>query len=113
VKDVDAVNILGLTYAIESSLCISKDEYLLGRIDFIEQRIQIDAGLSDEKRRVVLLHEIIHGILEANGFAEENQNEHLIQSLATALVQVFAGNGELLRFLFSSPNDERKGDTTK
>lgn len=85
------IKILGLDYQVQPVQVISRDEFLLGRIDFVDQIIYVDANLQTDRRKVVLLHEILHGILEALGFNEAS-DEHLVQSLATALHQVSIDN---------------------
>ena len=91
----EKITILGIEYEIERVPCISKDEFLLGQIDYIRQKILIDGSISEEKAQVVLLHEIIHGILEALGMNDENQNETMIQGLAAALYVCFKSNLKL------------------
>lgn len=80
---------------IYTDLLVDKEAY--GEINYIKQTIQIDKSLLKDKQEEVLIHEIIHGILEVQGFVEENENEHLIQCLANGLYQVLKSN-QLLRF---------------
>ncbi len=79
------INILGLEYDIVFISPVARDEWLAGRIDFHEQVIYIDSEIKDDRKRITLLHEVIHGILSGLGFHSENQNEEMIQGLATGL----------------------------
>ena len=89
---MNTINILGLEYTVERVPYISKNEYLTGEIDFIGQKILIDGGISAEKEKVVLLHEVLHGICEGLGLDDLNNDETLIQSLSTALHQCLKDN---------------------
>ena len=91
------LNILGLIYEVERVPYVCRDEYRLGQIDFVSQKISIDESISLEKAHVVLLHEILHGIFEGLGFNEECQNESMIQGLATALHQCLIANPEIMK----------------
>lgn len=93
----ESIIILGIPYKIERAAYISKDEYLLGQIDFIGQKILIDEALSEEKANTVLLHEMIHGIFESLGMGEENQNEPMVQSLATAIYVCLKNNPKFVQ----------------
>ena len=82
---INTVSILGLEYKIHEVSQISKSELTLGQIDYVKQEILIDASLSKEKKEIVLLHEIIHGILEELFFIDISDNENAVQGLAVAL----------------------------
>lgn len=85
------VNILGLNYEILKVNQIDKDTRIIGQIDYLNQTIKIENGLNEEKEKVTLIHETIHGILHQLGF-DEQSDEKLIQSLATGLYQVLKEN---------------------
>ncbi len=86
------INILGHNYKIEEVEQVDKNQRLFGEINYVDQTIKIEKGLTPDKKFEVLIHEIIHGIFEALGFEEENKNEHLIQVLANALYQILKLN---------------------
>lgn len=86
------INILGLTYTIEEVEQVDKNTRLFGEINYVDQTIKLEKGLSEEKKLNVLLHEIIHAVFEQLNFEKENENEHLIQSLANALYQILKSN---------------------
>lgn len=85
------INILGSKYKIEYVDYISKEELKIGEVDYLNQKIKIMNGLSYDIQKVTLWHEILHAILNQLGF-EEAENEHLVQSLATAIHQVLSEN---------------------
>lgn len=85
------INILGAKYEIEFVDYISKEELKIGEVDYLNQEIKIMNGLSDDIQKVTLWHEILHAVLNQLGF-EEAENEHLVQSLATAIHQVLSEN---------------------
>ena len=89
--DLREIKILGTAYALEYTDYISRDEFRIGEIDYMNQKIYILKDLGKDLEKVTLIHEIIHGILNQLGFEEEN-DEHLIQSLSNSLYQVFTEN---------------------
>lgn len=89
------IKVFGLNYEIEEVDKIDgckEDEFIVGQIQHIQQKILIRKDLSKERKKVTLLHEIFHAIFQQLGFDEEHDNEHLINSLSTALIQVFNDN---------------------
>jgi len=96
---VKQIDILGTEYLIHLIGQISKDELVLGEIDYTNQIITLDSSMKTDVMSVTLLHEVIHGILFANGLNNENANEHLIQCLASGLHQVLVANPEIKSLL--------------
>lgn len=90
------IKILNLDFEVIEKECIEHGQNLIGQTLHFEQKIYILKSLSDERKKIVLLHEILHSILEQLGFEEKHDDEHLIQSLATAVYQVFKVNQDLL-----------------
>jgi hypothetical protein len=73
---------------------------LAGVILYRDQRILIDPANSIHRQRVVLTHEILHGIFYAAG--NENQGkktEALITQLAPILAQFIQDNPDVLDFI--------------
>lgn len=85
---MEKINILGIDYKIEYVNIISKECLTLGQIDYLNQEIKILDELEDDIKKVTLIHEILHGIFNQLGFEDEAADEHLINSLATALYQI-------------------------
>ena len=86
------IKVLNLNYQIIEKNIIDNDDNVLGRINYVEQVIYIKSCLTEEHKKIVLLHEILHSILQQLGFDEEHDNEHLIDSLSTSIYQVLHDN---------------------
>ncbi len=84
-----SINILGIPYEIREVDIIDKGTFLVGQINYTEQVIKIAKGLGEEYRMQTLIHEILHGILDALGYSELNNDEQKVQGIASALHQVF------------------------
>jgi hypothetical protein len=94
---IDTVRILGKTYTItKAEKFMEVDGRVLGQIDYTKQTIKLEDKMNVECEKVTLLHEIMHGVFYQLGFDSECTNEHLIQSIATALYQVLSENKDLL-----------------
>lgn len=89
---MEKVKILGIEYELKEVEQVNKNQRLFGEIDFVNQTIKIEKGLSDDRKKQVLLHEILHGICEQLGIEEINNNENLIQSISSSLYQVLKDN---------------------
>lgn len=81
------IEILGLAFDVVETPVVNHEQLRDGEIDYRNQVIRIDAGLSDAAKEQVLLHEIIHGVLTQLGFDEETGDERLVQGLAVGLHQ--------------------------
>lgn len=86
------MKILNLNFEVLEVDVIDNDDGVLGRINYITQKIYIKKSLTEEHKKIVLLHEILHSILQQLGFDEEHDNEHLIDSLSTSIYQVIKDN---------------------
>lgn len=84
-----SINILGIPYEIREVDLIDKDTHLVGQINYAEQVIKVEKGLGSEYRRQTIIHEVVHGILEALGYSDINSDEQKVQGIASALHQVF------------------------
>lgn len=87
-KPVKNIRILGLSYEIQEVEVVNKGVPRAGEIDFLGQVIKIDKSLSDDRKQITLLHEVIHGICEQLQFDEVGDNEQVVQGLAVALHQI-------------------------
>ena len=86
------INILGEMYEVVEVDEIDNDAHLAGQILHFKNIIQIKKNMHPEKKRVVLLHEVIHGIFEKLGMDKECNDEHLVQVLATSINQLLKDN---------------------
>lgn len=85
----DKVDILGLEYSVKLKDRVSREDDCNGMIYYDSQEIIIDKHLKKGKQEQVFIHELIHGILEQLGYDDTNNDEHLVQSLAVSLHQIF------------------------
>lgn len=93
----DSINILGLTYKIIEVDVVNKEMYRAGEINFVEQVIRIDKTLTNQRKEITLMHEIIHGICEQMQYDDIGENEKVVQGFAIALHQILNSG-----FTFSS-----------
>lgn len=84
-----SVKIAGITYQVREVEVVNKETYLFGEINYITQVIKIDSSLTQERKRQVLMHEIIHGVLEVLGLDELNEDEKVVQSISAILYHIF------------------------
>lgn len=89
---LDKVKIMATKYSIEEVEQIDKYQRLLGQIEYAEEKIKIDKNISEEMKKEVLIHEILHGILEKLGYEELNSDEQKVQSIASTLYLVLKDN---------------------
>lgn len=91
----ETVKIGGVDYIVEYVPDLRDgDQGLNGWIRYNDCKIQIDADLSDQRKRIVLWHEIVHGLLE-NAGAESEHDEKIVVALGYGLVQVLRDNPQL------------------
>lgn len=88
-QPLKVINIMGIPYEVIEVDQISKEQMLAGEIDFIHQIIRLDKGLSSETKGQTLMHEIMHGVCQGLGLYELGGSECAIQSIASALYQIF------------------------
>ncbi len=91
-QELKKIKVFGCDYEIVEVDQISRDEYLFGKVDHVEQTIKISNGLKPHRKAETAMHEVLHCILFGLGEAELHENETLINGLSSALVQVFRDN---------------------
>lgn len=102
-----SIDILGVIFTVEEVEVVNKEEARKGQIDYLTNEIKIDKSMPQTLKEQVLMHEIMHAILDLLGFYELAQNENMVQSVATALHHVFK---EQTIFSFrKDKEDERNG----
>lgn len=92
------IKIMSQSYDIEQLETIELGAIKLGEVNHLENLIKICSTIPEDKKKIVLLHEIIHVIFQQLGFDEEHDNEHLIDCLANSLYQVLKDNPKLFTF---------------
>lgn len=86
---MESLKILGQVHALEIVDEISRSNLLNGMIDHDNQIIYIRKSLPTEKKKEVLLHEVIHGISEA---LDMDLKEKAVQMLARSLYDFLTTN---------------------
>lgn len=76
---------------------------LNGWIRYDPSLIMIKAGLSLGRTRLVLLHEILHGLLEHTGREDLPEEEAIVLALAPSLLMVLRDNPALVDYLMHDP----------
>lgn len=90
--NIKNVKILATKYDVEEVEQIDKYTRLLGQIEYTEQKIKIDKNISEDMKQEVLLHEILHGILEKLGYEDLNGDEQKVHSIASTMYLVLKDN---------------------
>ena len=80
--EIDGCN-FEVMYTKEPIIVDNKTCY--GRIDYDSATILIDDDVADYTKSVSLVHEIVHGILDARGFYEESTDEDFVEQIARCL----------------------------
>ncbi len=85
-----SVNILGIDYEVVECETVDKFDPAFGQIDYANQTIKIDSTLTEQRKGVVFMHELLHGVFDGLGMRDFNENEGAVQSLAAALYCVLS-----------------------
>lgn len=88
------IKILNHEYSLVDVDFISEidDGVTIGDIDYVTNTIRIKSGLPESRATQAMWHEIVHGILDALGRREENEDEDLVDCIATGICCVLADN---------------------
>lgn len=84
------INILGVLYQVKEVDTVNKAEPRRGEINFLTNEIRIDRNMPESLKEQVLMHEILHAVLDLLGFDKLAQDEKKVQSIATALHHIFS-----------------------
>ncbi|UXU48947.1 MULTISPECIES: ImmA/IrrE family metallo-endopeptidase [Staphylococcus] len=84
------INVCGINYDVIQVTEVDNDPSCLGLCIYRESLIQIKNGLSTERKKQVLMHELLHAILYEAGYEEHNEEQ--VKSLSVVINQVIAQN---------------------
>lgn len=88
------IRIGGVTYAVYlRNDLMDGDDPLRGHIKMDYCEILLERDMNPQMQLITLWHEVIHGILEAAGFSEHD--EEIIRALGYGIVQVLRDNPDL------------------
>ena len=102
--EIDGCN-FEVLYSKEPIIVDNKTCY--GRIDYDSATILIDDAVADYTKNVSLVHEIIHGILDARGFYEESADEDFVEQVARCLYSTLLHSPDLVKLI---QKEQRKND---
>ncbi|MCJ1785228.1 ImmA/IrrE family metallo-endopeptidase [Mammaliicoccus sciuri] len=84
------INVCGVKYYVMQSEEVDNDPSCLGICIYRESLIQIKRGLSTERKKQVLVHELLHAIMYEAGY--EEHDEELVKNLSVVINQVVSQN---------------------
>ena len=109
-----SVRINGVEYAvIEVDNLNNGINLAYGNIDYEENVIRInkDRNIDHQKKCLILLHEIMHGICEARGLDLGTDEEKIVDAFARGVYQVIEDNAP--RFFKEEKNDVHRKSESK
>jgi Zn-dependent peptidase ImmA (M78 family) len=87
------VRVLFKEYTIEEQINLHDEEgELYGQIDFLQEKILLNAEASEEAKKATLIHEIVHALDEMYKIGLE---EEQVEKLGNALYMLYRDNKEL------------------
>ena len=107
---IDNVKIGAMTYTVverreDAMIAGNKDGkaiYLNGHITFHDLLIKVKDDCAPDMKRAVVLHEVVHGILENAG---QNAPEEVVEALGYGLLALIRDNPDLVLWL-RGPDDQ-------
>ena len=86
------------TYQVEFERSHNGAANSWGHIRYEESVIRVDDTLKDDRRRVCLMHEALHGVFEVTGNNPDNE-EALVTAFAPVMVDMMRRNPALVAYL--------------
>lgn len=84
------INVCGINYKIKKVNELDNDPNCLGLCIYHESLILLKSNLSYERKKQVLVHELLHAMLYESGYTEHD--EQLVNNLSICLNQVINHN---------------------
>lgn len=99
---IEKVRIGAIDYSVFLSESIAQKNDLAGQICYPSLEIELDAGSQPQRQYAILLHEIVHGILNHSKLNKTlNEKEELLEDVveivAHGMLGVIRDNPELVR----------------
>src|SRR5690606_40211864 len=82
-----------------------------GEFSNLEMLVRVDSSVNPMKVLDTLIHEINHAIYWAYGIEDEDKEERIVGTMATAWAQIYRDNPDLLRFIGEVCNHTSKSMT--
>lgn len=86
-------------YAVAVDNTRLERENLYGQILYSEQQIVVRDDVTPERQAAILLHEVLHGVLEMAGLQQGKKLEEFVTVAAPGLVSVLRQNSDLARVI--------------
>ena len=86
------INVLGVDVSVKEVDVVCKEDPMRGMYDYLTATITIDRNMPTTMKNNVLAHELLHAIFDMLGYEELRDDEQKVQSIATAIYQVFGQN---------------------
>ena len=77
---------------------------LFGTVTYDDCMIQVERSLSDDRKKNVIIHELLHAILNEAGY--EEHDEELVLRVGNILTQVLRDNVDTFAELFGTEEGE-------
>lgn len=84
------IDVLGVRYTIKEVDVVNASELRKGEINYLTNEIRINKGMPASLKNQVLMHEVLHATFDLLGLDELAESEEKVQSIATALHQIFS-----------------------
>ena len=93
------IKVLGCDYELLEVDLISRDGFIFGEADHVDQTIKIASGLKPDRKAETVMHEVLHCLFHGLGENEAHDDERLVRALSCGLIQVLRDNPDLSSLL--------------
>lgn len=89
-----------VNYTVRSYENLAGDDgkALWGHCNHTSLEVALNNGVAKDFERVVLMHELLHGIYHLSGLPDSEQEEQVVNSLAPLLVLLLRDNPKLVEY---------------
>ncbi|ACY10745.1 TPA: hypothetical protein QHD64_002859 [Staphylococcus aureus] len=84
------INVCGVKYKIVQLEDVDNNPSCLGLCIYKDSLIQLKRGLSFERKKQILIHELLHAMMYESGY--EEHDEELVNNLSIVINQVISQN---------------------
>lgn len=93
---VDKIKVGSVVYDVEEVefVEINGNKNYMGKCDYHNTKIEILSSLSEERKKDVLVHELVHAIFDEAGF--DDQDEDIVNRFGKVLCRVLIDNSKII-----------------
>lgn len=95
---ITTIDILGVPYTVKTVDDID-DGARSADVTYHTAEIRLANGATPHMQRVILLHEIVHGMFEVEGHDEYRADENLTKAVSYGMVYLLRHNPDLVKYL--------------